>query len=59
LGSLLVAFVMTFTVAGSVALGIALAYSSVISLLRAFAHRTSRPQPSLMLVHSESRMSGD
>src|ERR1700756_564244 len=35
-GSLLIAFVITFTVTGSVALGIMLAYSSVLGLLHVF-----------------------
>ena len=57
-GSLLAAFVLTFTVAGSVALGISLAYTSVLALLHAFAHRTQKPRPALVLVHSQSA-SGD
>lgn len=48
---------ISFTVAGSVALGIVLAYSSVLALLHAFAHSTRKPQPALILVHSQS--SGD
>jgi hypothetical protein len=59
LGSLLVAFVVTFTVAGSVALGISLAYTSVLALLHAFAHRTQKPRPALVLVHSQGHASGD
>jgi hypothetical protein len=58
-GSLLVAFVVTFTVAGSVALGISLAYTSVLALLHAFAHRTQKPRPALVLVHSQGHASGD
>jgi len=59
LGSLLVASVLTFTVAGSVALGITLAYTSVLALLHAFADRTQKPRPALVLVHSQSHASGD
>ncbi|HEY4052465.1 MAG TPA: hypothetical protein VGL74_01905 [Terriglobales bacterium] len=59
LGSLLVAFVVSFTVAGSVALGISLAYTSVLALLHAFAHRMQKPRPALVLVHSQSHVSGD
>jgi hypothetical protein len=58
-GSLLVAFVVTFTVAGSVALGITLAYTSVIALLHAFADRNQKLRPALVLVHSQSHVSGD
>jgi len=56
-GSLLVAAVMTLTVAGSVALGITLAYTSVLALLHAFAARNHRiePSPALVLVHSQSQ----
>jgi hypothetical protein len=54
----LVAFVVTFTVAGSLALGIVLAYSSVIALLHAFAYSTRKPAPRLVLV-SENHASGD
>src|SRR5215831_16495566 len=49
LGSLLVAFVITFTVAGSVALGITLAYTAVLGLLHAFAPSSRKPQPALVL----------
>jgi hypothetical protein len=59
LGSLLVAFVVSFTVAGSVALGISLAYTSVLALLHGFAHRMQKPRPALVLVHSQSHASGD
>jgi len=59
LGSLLIAFVVTFTVAGSLALGIALAYSSVIALLHAFAYTSRKPAPRLVLVASENHASGD
>jgi hypothetical protein len=58
-GSLLVAFVVTFTVAGSVVLGITLAYTSVLALLHAFAYRAQKPRPALVLVHSQSHASGD
>jgi uncharacterized membrane protein (UPF0136 family) len=54
----LVAFVVSFTVAGSVALGISLAYTSVLALLHAFAHRTQKSRPALILVHSQT-VSGD
>jgi hypothetical protein len=50
---------MTFTVAGSFAFGIALAYASVLGLLHAFAQKTRKPQPALVLVHSQSAASGD
>ncbi len=47
---------MTLTVAGSVALGITLAYTSVLALLHAFAARNHRtPAPALVLVHSQSQ----
>jgi hypothetical protein len=59
LGSFLVAFVITFTVAGSVTLGIAAAYASVLGLLHAFAYSSRKPQPTLVLVHSETHASGD
>jgi hypothetical protein len=59
LGSLLVAFVITFTVTGSVALGIALAYTSVLGLLHAFAQSTRKPQPAPVLVLSQTHVSGD
>ena len=55
----MVAFVVTFTVAGSVVLGITLAYTSVLALLHAFAHRAQKPRPALVLVHSQSHASGD
>jgi len=57
--SLLVAFVVTFTVAGSLALGIALAYTGVLVLLHAFADRSHQPRPSLVLVHGQTQLSGD
>jgi len=59
LGSLLIAFVVTFTVAGSLALGIALAYSSVLALLHAFAYSSRKPATRLVLVASENHASGD
>jgi hypothetical protein len=59
LGSLLVAFVISFTVAGSLVLGIAAAYTSVIALLHAFAHRTRKTSPALVLVTSQNHVSGD
>jgi len=49
---------MTLTVAGSVALGITLAYTSVLALLHAFAarnHRTPQSTPAMVLVHSQSK----
>ena len=59
LGSLLVAFVISFTVAGSLALGITLAYIAVLALLHAFADKTRQPKPALVLAHSQSHASGD
>jgi len=59
LGNLLAAFVLTFTVAGSFALGIAAAYTSVLALLHAFAHSSRKPAPALVLVHSQGQVSGD
>jgi hypothetical protein len=59
LGSLLIAFVITFTVTGSVALGIALAYTSVLGLLHAFAQSTRKPQSAPVLVLSQTHVSGD
>jgi len=50
--------VITFTVAGSVTLGIALAYTSVLALLHAFARSARQPQP-LVLMHSQSHAGGD
>jgi len=58
-GSLLIAFVITFTVTGSVALGIALAYTSVLGLLHAFAQSTRKPQPAMVLAPSQTHLSGD
>ena len=58
-GTLFVASVMIFTVAGSVVLGITLAYTSVLALLHAFAARNPAPKPSLVLVHSESHVGAD
>jgi hypothetical protein len=59
LGTLLVAFVVTFTVAGSFALGIILAYSSILALLHAFAYNSRKPQPALVLVPNQNQASGD
>jgi hypothetical protein len=59
LGSLLIAVVITFTVTGSVVLGIALAYTSVLALLHAFAQSTRQPKPALVLVPSQTHVSGD
>ncbi|HEX6802812.1 MAG TPA: hypothetical protein VF133_03960 [Terriglobales bacterium] len=59
MGSLLVVFVISFTVAGSVALGITLAYTAVLALLHAFAGNVRQPKPALVLVHSQSHASGD
>jgi hypothetical protein len=59
LGSLLIAFVVTFTVAGSLALGIALAYSSVLGLLHGFAYSSRKPATRLVLVARENHASGD
>jgi hypothetical protein len=59
LGNLLAAFVLTFTVAGSVVLGIATAYTGVLALLHAFAHNSRKPAPTLVLVHSQIQASGD
>jgi O-antigen ligase len=58
-GSLLVAFVVTFTVTGSLALGITLAYSAVIGLLHAFAYSKRDRKPALVLVPSQTHVSGD
>jgi hypothetical protein len=58
-GSLLVAFVVTFTVAGSVALGITAAYVSVIALLHAFASQSQKPRPAVIFVQSQHQVSGD
>jgi O-antigen ligase len=58
-GSLLIAFVVTFTVTGSLALGIALAYTSVIGLLHAFAYSKRERKPALVLAHSQTQVSGD
>lgn len=58
-GSLLVAFVVTFTVTGSLALGITLAYTCVIGLLHAFAYSKRELKPALVLVPSQTHVSGD
>jgi hypothetical protein len=59
LGSLLVAFVLTFTVAGCFALGVALTYFSVLALLHAFAYSSRQPEPALVLVPTQNHVSGD
>jgi hypothetical protein len=57
---LLVAFVVTFTVAGSLAIGICVAYTCVLALLQAFAYTSRKPQPSLVLVGAnQNHVSGD
>lgn len=53
------AFVVTFTVAGSLALGIALAYTGVLGLLHAFAYHARKPAPALVLIASQNHASGD
>ena len=58
-GSLLIAFVVTFTVTGSFALGITLAYTAVIGLLHAFAYSKREREPALVLVPSQTHVSGD
>jgi hypothetical protein len=50
--------VISFTVAGSLALGITLAYTAVLALLHAFADRTRQPKPALVLMHSQSHAAG-
>jgi hypothetical protein len=59
LGSLLVAFVVTFTVAGSVALGVTAAYVSVIALLHAFASQSQKPRSAVIFVPTQHQVSGD
>jgi hypothetical protein len=59
LGSLLVAVVISFTVAGSVALGVTAAYASVLALLHAFSQNAPKPHPRMILVPGEHRASGD
>jgi hypothetical protein len=59
LGSLLVAFVVTFTVAGTVALGITAAYLSVVALLHAFAHESRKPDSRMVLVTTQNQLTGD
>jgi hypothetical protein len=51
--------VITFTVAGSVTIGIAAAYASVLGLLHAFAYSTRKPEAALVLVASETHAGGD
>jgi len=50
---------MIFTVAGSVILGITLAYTSVLALLHTFAARSRAPKPVLVLVPSQGQVGGD
>jgi hypothetical protein len=59
LGNLLVAFVVSFTVAGSLALGIAAAYTCVIGLLHAFAYSSRKSAPALVLATTQTHVSGD
>ena len=59
MGSLWIAVVMIFTVAGSVILGITLAYTSVLALLHTFAARSRAPKPVLVLVPSQGQVGGD
>lgn len=59
LGGLLVAVVVSFTVAGAVALGITAAYASVVALLHAFAHESQKTQAPVLLVSSHNQVSGD
>jgi hypothetical protein len=59
LGSLLVAFVVTFTVAGSVALGVTAAYVSVIALLHAFASQSQKTRSAVVFVPTQHQVSGD
>jgi hypothetical protein len=56
---LLVAFVVSFTVAGSLALGIAAAYTCVIGLLHAFAYSSRKSAPALVLATTQTHVSGD
>jgi hypothetical protein len=58
-GSLLVAFVVTFTITGSLALGVTLAYTAIIGLLHAFAYSKRERKPALVLVPSQQQVSGD
>jgi hypothetical protein len=58
LGSLLVAFVITFTVVSSVILGLGLAYGTIIAVLNGFA-RVSAVRPRLVLVPSGNQAGGD
>ena len=59
MGSLLVAFVVTFTVAGSVALGVTAAYASVIALLHALRSSSRKPHPGMLFIRSQNPVSGD
>jgi len=60
LATLFVAIVLSFTIAGSVALGITVAYASVLALLRAFARNSPQSQaPRTVLAASENRVGVD
>ena len=59
MGSLVVASVLSFTVAGALALGIALAYTSVVGLLQLFAPGNRKLRPAWLLIHSQTQISGD
>lgn len=61
LGGLLVAFVLSFTVALSLILGVAAAYAAVNSIIYAFAYQSQRKASGMsqVLVASESAASGD
>jgi hypothetical protein len=50
---------VTFTVAGCFALGIVLAYTSILALLHAFAYNSRKPQLALVLVPTQNQASGD
>ncbi len=54
-----VAAVMILTVAGTVVLGISLAYTGVLALLHAFAARNQASKPALVLVHTEGHVGAD
>jgi hypothetical protein len=61
LGGLLVAFVLSFTVALSLVLGVVAAYLAVNGIIFAFAHQSKRQATvmSQVLVPSQSAASGD
>jgi hypothetical protein len=61
LGGLLVAFVLSFTVALSLILGVAAAYLAVNGIIHAFAYHSQRKAAVMpqVLVPSESAASGD